>query len=73
VFSEFRNKEWKQIIEEEGGKIVSTVSTVSKNTDILISKKEDIEEKNSSKIKKALELKIKILTPEKFDKEYIES
>jgi NAD-dependent DNA ligase len=67
VFSGFRNKEWEQIIEEEGGKIVDNVS---KNTDILIAKKEDIEEKNSSKIKKALKLNIKILTPEKFDKEY---
>jgi NAD-dependent DNA ligase len=70
VFSGFRNKEWEATIEEEGGKVVSTVS---KNTDILIAKKEDIEEENNSKIKKALELKIKILTPEKFDKEYIES
>lgn len=67
VFSGFRNKEWEQIIEEEGGKVVSTVS---KNTDILIAKKEDIEEADNAKIKKALELKIKILTPEKFDKEY---
>ena len=70
MFSGFRNKEWEATIEEEGGKVVSTVS---KNTDILIAKKEDIEEENNSKIKKALELKIKILTPEKFDKEYIES
>ena len=70
MFSGFRNKEWKQIIEEESGKVVSTVS---KNTNILIAKKEDIEEENSSKIKKALELKIKVLTPEKLDKEYFKS
>ena len=70
VFSGFRNKEWEAIIEEEGGKVVSTVS---KNTDILIAKKEDIEEENNSKIKKAIELKIKVLTPEKFDKEYMKS
>jgi NAD-dependent DNA ligase len=70
VFSGFRNKEWEQIIEEEGGKVVSTVS---KNTDILIAKKEDIEQADSSKIKKALELKITVLTPEKFDKEYFKS
>ena len=70
VFSGFRNKEWEQIIEEEGGKVVSTVS---KNTDILIAKKEDIEEADNAKIKKALELKVKVLTPEKFDKEYFES
>ena len=67
VFSGFRNKEWEQIIEEEGGKVVSTIS---KNTNILIAKKEDIEDADNSKIKKALELKIKILTPEEFDKEY---
>ena len=52
VFSGFRNKEWEQTIEEGGGKVVSTVS---KNTDILIAKKEDIENADNSKIKKALE------------------
>jgi NAD-dependent DNA ligase len=70
VFSGFRNKEWKQIIEEEGGEVVSNVS---KNTDILIAKEEDIKEGDNSKIKKAKDLKIKILTPEKFNKEYLES
>lgn len=70
VFSGFRNKEWEQIIDEEGGKVVSTVS---KNTNILIAKKENIDEADNSKIKKAKELKILILTPEKFEKEYFES
>lgn len=67
VFSGFRNKEWEAIIEEEGG---SVVSTVSKNTDILISKKEDIELATNSKITKALSLKITILTPDQFKKKY---
>jgi DNA ligase (NAD+) len=67
VFSGFRNKEWENIIEEEGGKVVTSVS---KNTDILIAKKEDIEQAVNSKIEKALELKITILTPEQFHKKY---
>lgn len=68
VFSGFRNNVWKTIIEDEGGNVVSTVS---KNTNILIAKKEDIEQADNSKIKKALELDITILTPEQFDKKYI--
>jgi NAD-dependent DNA ligase len=70
VFSGFRNKEWEQIIEEEGGEVVSTVS---KNTKILIAKEEDIKMKNNAKIKKAIELNVKILTPEEFNKKYMES
>ena len=46
---------------------------ISKNTNILIAKKENIDEADNSKIKKAKELKILILTPEKFEKEYFES
>jgi NAD-dependent DNA ligase len=65
VFSGFRNKEWETIIEDEGGKVVTTVSS---NTDILVAKKEDIELAENSKIKKALQLKITILTPEQFEK-----
>ena len=65
VFSGFRNKEWETIIEDEGGKVVTTVSS---NTDILVAKKEDIELADNSKIKKALQLKITILTPEQFEK-----
>jgi DNA ligase (NAD+) len=68
VFSGFRNKEWEKIIMENGGEIVTTIS---KNTNILIAKKKDIEEKNNSKIIKALELKIIILTPEEFEKKYL--
>lgn len=67
VFSGFRNKEWETIIEDEGGKVVTTVSS---NTDILVAKKEDIELAENSKIKKALQLKITILTPEQFKKKF---
>jgi NAD-dependent DNA ligase len=67
VFSGFRNKEWETIIEEEGGNIITSVS---KNTDILIANKEDIEEASNLKIKKAIELKITLLTPEQFKKKY---
>ena len=65
VFSGFRNKEWETIIEDEGGKVVTTVSS---NTDILVAKKEDIKTAENSKIKKALQLKITILTLEQFKK-----
>jgi len=65
VFSGFRNKEWETIIEDEGGKVVTTVSS---NTDILVAKEEDIKTAENSKIKKALQLKITILTLEQFKK-----
>lgn len=68
VFSGFRNKEWENIIIENGGQIISTVS---KNTNLLIAQKKDIEESSNSKIIKALELKINILTPEEFKKKYL--
>jgi hypothetical protein len=42
VFSGFRNKDWEKIIESKGGEISSSVS---KNTSILVSNKEDIEAK----------------------------
>lgn len=67
VFSGFRNKEWEDIIEENGGEVTGTVS---KNTDILVSKKEDIEKGTNAKIKKALELEIKVMTPEAFGKKF---
>ena len=54
--------EKRSVVEEfirEGGGIV--VSSVSKNTDILVTNETD---PNSSKYKKALELKIKIITEE---------
>ncbi len=56
VFSGFRNSEYEKIIESKGGKVVATIS---KNTNILVVK--DIN-KNTSKIKKAKELNIKIIS-----------
>jgi len=60
VFSGFRDKELEEIIISEGGKITTTITN---NTDLLIVK--DIND-NSSKIKKAKELGIKIIEKDKF-------
>jgi DNA ligase (NAD+) len=68
VFSGFRNKDWEKIIEERGGHIITSIS---KNTNILIANKEDIDKGTNSKIKKALELNIIIITPEEFEKKYL--
>lgn len=63
VFTGFRNKDWEEFITSQGGEISGTVS---KNTTLLVHKNSD----NSSKYKKALELKIKIMTDDEFEKEY---
>ena len=68
VFSGFRNKEWEKIIEEKGGEIISSVS---KNTTILVTTKEDIENGTNAKLLKAKDLGIKILSKEQFEKDYI--
>jgi NAD-dependent DNA ligase len=68
VFSGFRNKDWEKIIQENGGEISTTIS---KNTTILVSTIQDIEAKTNSKIIKALDLGIKILSKEQFEKDYI--
>lgn len=60
-FTGFRNKEWEERLSKEGHKVVSGVS---KNTTILVTKDK---ESSSSKIKKAKELSIPILTPEEFE------
>ena len=65
VFTGYRNKEWEEIIEKEGGKVTGSVS---KNTDVVV-----YTDQSSSKYKKALELKnnghsIKLMTPEKIEK-----
>lgn len=64
VFSGFRNKEWEAIVEQNGGQIVSSVSS---NTSLLVVK--DINE-DSSKITKAKTLKIPIIEMENFAKKY---
>ena len=59
VFTGIRDKKLELLIEENGGKVSSTVS---KNTDIVITKDLNL---NSSTIKKANELKIEILEYDK--------
>ena len=60
-FTGFRNKQWEERLAKEGHKVVSGVS---KNTTILVTKDK---ESSSSKVKKAKELSIPILTPEEFE------
>lgn len=67
VFSGFRNKDWEQTIEDGGGEVVGTVS---KNTTILIAKQEDIDKGTNSKIAKALDLGVEVMTPEAFADKY---
>ena len=68
VFSGFRNKEWEKIIEENGGKIGTSISS---NTSILITTKQEKDEANNSKVIKANKLKITILTKEEFEQKYL--
>ena len=60
-FTGFRNKQWEERLVKEGHKVVSGVS---KNTTILVTKDK---ESSSSKVKKAKDLNILILTPEEFE------
>ena len=69
VFSGFRNKEWEKLIEDNGGKINSSVSS---KTSMLVTTKNDLEMKTNAKVIKALELKIPIMTIEDF-KEFLEN
>ncbi len=65
VFSGFRDKEWEKIIESNGGKIGSTISS---KTNILITSELD---NSSSKVLKAKSLNVKIMTKEEFKINYI--
>ena len=65
VFSSFRDSMLQKQIEDMGGKISSAVS---KNTDYLIVKDNSVLNDPSEKIKKAIELNIKILTKDKLIK-----
>ena len=67
VFSGFRNKEWEQIIINNGGKIGSTISS---NTTILITNELD---NTSSKVLKATKLNIQIITKNEFESIYMTS
>jgi len=65
VFSGFRNKEWEKIIESNGGKIGSTISS---KTNILIVSEID---NTSAKIIKAKSLNIKILIKSHFENQFL--
>lgn len=65
VFTGFRDKELQSEIEKLGSKVTSSVS---KNTNVVVTK--DING-SSSKLKKARELNIEIITPEDFKNKYI--
>jgi NAD-dependent DNA ligase len=64
VFTGFRNKEWEDIIEKEGGKMVNSVS---KNTKLIVCMDKN---ESSSKLDKAKQLKITIMSKEEFSKKY---
>lgn len=65
VFTGFRNKEWEKMVEEQGGKLASSIS---KNTSLVVTKETD---STSSKIMKAKELNIRILSKDEFEKLYL--
>lgn len=65
VFSGFRNKDWENIIISNGGKVNSTIS--SKTTYLIIT---DINS-TSSKIQKAKDLNIQILSKDQFENDFI--
>jgi len=68
VFSGFRDKSWEKIIVEQGGEVTTSVS---KNTKLLVTTQEDIDAKTNSKVVKAYELGIKVLSKEQFENQYI--
>lgn len=65
VFTGFRDKNLQSQIENQGGKIGTTIS---KNTNYLVVKDQSIIDEPTEKIKKALELNIKIITKDKLIK-----
>ena len=66
VFSGFRNKEWEEIIIKNGGYIQDTIS---KNTTLLVLS--NMDNMNTSKTKKAIELNIPIIDKNLFYIKYI--
>jgi NAD-dependent DNA ligase len=64
LFSGFRDKELEPVLKDIGAKVVTSIS---KNTDILIIKDES---QTSSKVEKAKELGVKIMTIEEFKRQY---
>ena len=68
VFSGFRNKEWEEYLTENGAEIVNSIS---KNTSYLITTKKDLDEGSNSKVVKAKELNVSIVTKEDFEKKFM--
>jgi len=68
VFSDFRNKEWEEYIESHSGKISSSVSS---KTDYLITTQEAIDAGTNSKVKKAIEIKVDIVSKDNFVKKFM--
>ena len=68
VFSDFRNKEWEEYIETHGGKISSSVSS---KTNYLVTTQEAINEGTNSKVKKAVESKVEIVSKDNFIKKFM--
>ena len=68
VFSDFRNKDWEAYIENHGGKISSSVSS---KTNYLVTTQEAIDTGTNSKVKKAIELKVEIVSKDNFAKKFI--
>lgn len=68
VFSGFRNKDWENLITSNGGSVGNSISS---NTSILVTTAKDLSDGTNSKIIKAKELKIPIMTKENFENDYI--
>jgi len=68
VFSDFRNKEWEEYIENHGGKISSSVSS---KTNYLVTTQEAIDTGTNSKVKKAIKLKVEIVSKDNFGKKFM--
>ena len=64
VFTGFRSKELEEYIESNGGKVQSSLN---KETDLLVVKNDDT---SGTKLEKAKELEIKIITKKQFENEY---
>jgi DNA ligase (NAD+) len=68
VFSDFRNKDWETYIETHGGKISGSVSS---KTDYLVTTQDAIDAGTNSKVKKAIELKLEIVSKDNFNKKFM--
>lgn len=64
VFTGFRNSDWEEYVKNSGGKITNSIS---KNTTMLVAKDKN---ENTSKLNKAKELNIKILSMDEFKHKY---